>query len=109
MSKNKHEISLKDAAKMTKAFRDFPLAQLGTLLGGIKGFSFDSDAIQAVLEQDGCESIRFYLAINGILPPKPALVVVGVDANGNDMTAGLVLDESEACPPVCSVNNALNS
>lgn len=109
MSKNEHLISLEEAAKMTKAYRDFPLAQLGTLLGGIKGYSFDADAIQTVIEQDGCESIRFYLALNSILPPKPTLVVVGVDANGNDLTAGVVLDQARACPPTCGVNNTLNS
>jgi hypothetical protein len=37
------------------------------------------------------------------------LVLVGVDANGDDMTAGVIVDKAYACPPYCSQKNPLNS
>ncbi len=108
MSKNKHEISLKDAAKMTKAFRTFPLNQIGSLLNGVKGYKIDKAALQALMDQEGCVSVRFYLALNGILPPELTLVAVGVDVNGNDMLE-LVMDHLGICPPDCSEPNELNT
>ncbi len=108
MSKNKHEISLKDAAKMTKAFRTFPLTQLGTLLSGVKGYKIDKNALQALMDQEECVSVRFYLALNGILSPKLTLVAVGVDVNGNDIL-DLIMDDMDFCPPDCPEDNELNS
>jgi hypothetical protein len=37
----------------------------------------------------------------------PALVLVGVDAKGNDMTQGTVLEYSFPCPPFCPEPNDL--
>lgn len=109
MSLKDHQIPLAEAAAMTAAYRTFPIGQLGQLLGGVKGASFSVEALAAVMQQPGCVSVRFYFAIEGLLPPKITFVAVGVDANGNDITTGIVLDRASICPPVCSELNVLNS
>jgi len=109
MSLEQHEISLQEGAKMTKAYREFPLANIGSLLQGTKGYLFSNDALQSVLDQTDCVSVRFYLAVEASVPPKLTIVAVGVDANGNDLTAGIILDKSITCPPYCGDDNVLNS
>lgn len=109
MSLQDHQITLAEAAKMTKRFRELPLGQIGQLLAGVKAYSFSKAAIQSVLNQDRCESIRFYLAVETLLPPKFTIVAVGVDVSGNDLLNGIVLDKSNACPHHCSKPNELNS
>jgi hypothetical protein len=37
------------------------------------------------------------------------LVLVGVDANGDDMTDGIIVDKLLPCPPACSIKNVLNT
>jgi hypothetical protein len=37
------------------------------------------------------------------------LILVGVDADGNDMADGVLLDEHFLCPPFCNANSPLNS
>lgn len=109
MSLKDHQIPLAEAAAMTAAYRTLPIGQIGQLLGGTKGGSFSVEALAAVMQQPGCTAVRFYFAVEGLLPPKITFVAVGVDANGNDITAGIVLDHLRACPPVCGVDNVLNS
>lgn len=109
MSLQEHQITLAEAAKMTKQYRELPLGQIGQLLAGTKAYSFSKEAIQAVLDQNDCASIRFYLAVETLLPPKFTIVAVGVDINGNDLVNGVILDKARACPPHCSLTNDLNS
>ena len=109
MSLQDHQITLAEAAKMTKRYRELPLGQIGQLLASTKAYSFSKEAIQAVLDQNGCASIRFYLAVETLLPPKFTIVAVGVDSNGNDLVNGVILDKAGACPPLCSTPNDLNS
>lgn len=99
-----HFISLEEGAKITKKYRNTLMA----LLGGIKGATYDKDAIQALLDQEECASIRIYLGLSDDLIPKPQLVIVAVDANGNDIL-DLVVDHGDRCPPYCSIDNLLNS
>lgn len=109
MSLKDHQIPLAEAAAMTAAYRTLPIGQLGQLLSGTKGGAFSVEALAAVMQQPGCVSVRFYFAIEGLLPPKITFVAVGVDANGNDITTGIVLDHMGICPPACGVDNVLNS
>jgi hypothetical protein len=108
MSLNTHQISLQDAAELTANYRELPLGQLGQLLTNVKGAMFSNDALQAVMDQPGCKSVRFYFAVKSNIPPIFTLVAVGVDANGNDMVNGILLDHAHMCPPDCSVTNSLN-
>jgi hypothetical protein len=38
-----------------------------------------------------------------------AMILVGVDANGNDMPGGTILEWSYPCPPICGDPDDLNS
>jgi hypothetical protein len=40
---------------------------------------------------------------------KPALVLVGVTSDENDMEAGLLADDYVPCPPRCGQSSRLNS
>ena len=96
-----HSISLTDAAVLTKAYR---------LLAGpfsIQGHYFSKTALLGVLNQTNAVGIRIYYGSSALLGPK--LVVVGVNADGEDLTSGYVLDHSAQCPPNCSSANLLNS
>lgn len=72
-----------------------------------RGHVFGRDIIDQILAQQGCEGIRIYNAIND--DHELTLVLVGVDALGNDMDAGIVADFSLPCPDMCGMSNPLNS
>ncbi len=100
-----HSISLKDAAKLTKKYRD--TLMIG--LGGIKGEYFGRDAIELVLAQDGVVGVRIYLGLSDDTIPQLQMVVVGVNAAGNDITTGAIMEHGYTCPPKCGILNELNS
>jgi hypothetical protein len=103
-------ISFTEGGKMTRRYR-----QIHLLPGYIKGGLFPKAVIQTLLDQPGCVGMRFYYGINDDF--RQALILVGVDAAGNDMVTepsgglpgNVCLDVSAPCPPLCSVNNILNS
>ena len=70
-----------------------------------RGGHFPREAIDAILKQPGCEGIRFYYGTN--TDGSPAIVMLGVDANNADMTAGEIIDTHFPCPPFCDDNSAL--
>ncbi|PKV63122.1 hypothetical protein [Pontibacter ramchanderi] len=65
---------------------------------------FGAETVRNLLEQEGCVGMRIYYALddNG----EQQLLLVGTDAEGNDMTEGLILDLASPCPPDCSVNKS---
>lgn len=95
-----HDISLQEAAELTANYRN---ANPGQTLGHF----FGATAIAAILGQEGCVGIRLYYAITNA--GQKQLVVVGVNADGNDLYNGLLADRSFNCPPVCGISNPLNS
>lgn len=96
-----HDISLEDAAAMTKRYRD----QMTDTQK--KGGAFGIDGIKKVLNQDGSIGIRYYYGFDdrGI----QVLVLVAIDIDGNDMVDGNIAEISVTCPSFCSTDNALNS
>lgn len=94
-------VSLRDAGSWTKNYRD----QMGE--GDPKGHFVGINKIEQVLNQEGVVGIRFYHAIdnNG----QRNLVLVGVDADENDLVNGVIVDRTVICPPKCGSNNGLNS
>ncbi len=58
-----------------------------------------------MLDQAGCAAVRIYPGHDsaGALH----LVLVGVNAHGEDQTAGALLQEGWPCPPFCSPSSAL--
>jgi len=88
-----HDVTLVDAKQMTKAFRD----QAST--GAVLGHFFGKKALQKILDQEDCVGIRHYYGENK--SGEPVLVLVGVTANGADMTGGVILELGFPCPPKC--------
>jgi hypothetical protein len=93
-------ITLADASMMTASFRrSYPNAT--------KAVYYTSNVFSDLMSQKGCVGIRIYNAVdaNGNMTN----VLVGVDANGNDLYNGKIYDNGWPCPTVCPVNNPLNS
>ncbi len=94
-------ITLAEGSEMTANYR--ATINLGETIGHAVGKNLVND----LLIQPGCMGMRLYYAINK--KGKKQLVAVGVDANGDDMTQGVILDEFFDCPPECGKLNQLNS
>lgn len=96
-----HTISLYDAAEITKRYRDKEGS--GAVLGGY----FSKTFLNSILAQPNCCGIRIYYGLDQNNKPKP--VIVGVSANMDDITNGILGEHSWDCPPYCSSPNLLNS
>lgn len=94
-------ITLEEGAVMTANYRN--TIQPGEVIG----LFFGKEKIEKILEQPGCVGIRYYFAINDL--GEKTLVLVGTDADQNDIVDGLIGDNSLPCPSLCSSSNALNS
>jgi hypothetical protein len=94
-----HGMSLEEAAKLTKNFRDS--ASAATMLGGF----FGKTAISNILNQTGCMGMRIY---NGKFEDGTATyVLVGVDAPGEDLEGGEIAEIVLPCPPNCPKSSTL--
>jgi hypothetical protein len=95
-----HRMPLAAAARYTAAYRR------GAPKDPAHAFAFNREAYDAILRQDGCVGVRTYLARrdDGTL----TLVLVGVDAKGEDMTSGEVMQDPELCPPSCPTESSLS-
>lgn len=100
-------IELSLAAQYTQNYREAnpnPNTILGSFLG--------KDILRKLIEQPGCEGIRFYYGLNGTTPE---LVAVGADSEENDqlgVVAGvqcIIADEGHKAPPYSSQPNRLNT
>lgn len=95
-----HRIALAEAAKLTKRHRD---ANPGKVTSG----AFRKDQLVALLNQKGCVGVRLHLGLQE--SGEPAVVVTGIDAEANDLTGGVVLEQWYPCPPFCSTPNPLTT
>lgn len=96
-----HLITLAEASAMTANYRASVAA------GATIAHYFGKTDIEAIFNQAGCVGMRVYYAIDG--NGAKQLVVVGVDANENDLYNGLIADRGSPCPAYCSTPNPLNS
>jgi hypothetical protein len=95
-----NSISLEDAAKITANFRQaFPTAVIANAYG--------KRQMQELLEQENCEGFRIYNGIDD--EGSQQLIIVGVDASGNDLYEGVLIDHTQPCPSICSTANVLNT
>lgn len=94
-------ITLREGSEMTKRYRD--TIQPGEVIGVFMG----KEKIKAILDQSECKGIRFYFAKNE--RNDNTLVIVGADADQNDMVDGLIADRMNPCPTICGNSNSLNS
>lgn len=94
-------ITLREGSEMTKRYRN--TIQPGEVIGVFMG----KEKLKAILDQSECKGIRFYFAKNE--RNENTLVLVGADANQNDLVDGLIADNCPPCPNICSISNSLNS
>jgi hypothetical protein len=95
----KHEVTLSDAMKYVQNFRKAnPEAK-------IKGGSLNRAIFDKILAQPGCEGIRFYYA--KMEDSSSTLVLVGISAEGTDMTKGVIAERIMPCPPMCGNSSEL--
>ena len=94
-------IQLTEASAMTSSYRQtIPSA-------GIKGHFFGKNIIKTILSQTGVVGIRMYYGIDAAGVKQ--LVLVGTDAEENDLYNAIVADRSVPCPSRCGTANPLNS
>jgi hypothetical protein len=72
----------------------------------IKGGYFARNIFDMILSQPGCAGVRYYYAKKD--DGTATIVLVGVDASGNDIAQGVLGDDSWPCPPYCGAPNQLN-
>ena len=94
-------ITLSEGSTMTADYR----ATIS--IGDTIALAVGKNLLNSILQQSGCMGIRMYFALDE--DGNKQLVLVGVDANGDDMTAGVIVDKLVPCPKSCSTKNALNS
>jgi hypothetical protein len=96
-----HTITLEEASRLTRNFRKSaePGSKLGTFFG--------KSTLQQILDQRDCVGIRYYYGLKD--DGTPVLVLVGADANENDMVDGIIAEKGIPCPPACGEPDVLNS
>lgn len=95
-----HRIKLTDAAAQTKRHREG-----GPHRRGDSG-AFNAKAVQGLLAQPGCVGLRYYLGRDAA--GAQSMILVGVDAKGNNMSRGMLLNSQLPCPPFCPEDDALH-
>ncbi|MFD2514937.1 hypothetical protein ACFSRY_13755 [Pontibacter locisalis] len=93
-------IALDQAASWTANYRRNAAAGENGVV--IKGHFYGKDILQKILDQPGCMGIRIYHARDG--RGQRQLVLVGANAEGEDMVEGTVADSGKLCPPDCVVS-----
>ncbi len=96
-----HRISLADAAEQTRRAR-----QGGPYRKGDSS-AFNAKPVLELLAQPGCVGLRIYKGRDKA--GDESMVLVGVDADGNDITKGLLLNLGFPCPPHCPDDDELNT
>ena len=94
-----HNITLADAAALTANFR------ASAPQNAVLGEYFGRDAVQTLLNAGGSVGVRIYYGRK--TDGTPVLVLVGVNENGQDLTAAGVMEYGYPCPPVCDYNSPL--
>lgn len=101
-----HLITLQEAKSLTQRYRNIKDAITTEAYRNCLsiGETFDADAIQMILNQPGCAGFRAYFGMNE--ENKICLVLVGVDANNEDILNGnensVIVEKGKTCPPFCS-------
>jgi len=95
--KENHVITLAEAKNFVQNYRK-NLAD-----GDVKGVYYSRDIYERILAQDGCVGVRYYFAMS---EGKRTIVLVGVDANGNDLIHGAIGNRGPWCPPWCGTDGS---
>ena len=94
-----HVVARTDAQRYVQNFRNNRVAPT------INGVYFDKNIYEKILAQPECVGIRQYFALNDA--KVMTLVLVGVDAKGNDIVTGTIGEGGLACPPLCAGDTKL--
>jgi hypothetical protein len=86
-------ISLDDAKTWTANHRN------SENYNGVKALFYGKAKVAQILQQQGCVGLRVYYAIDD--QGLPVLVLIGTDAEGNDIESSLILERGIICPPNC--------
>lgn len=92
-------ISLSEAQEYTHNFQN-------THPGEIRGFFVGKEKLIQILSQPNCIGIRIY---TGLDPDTDVAnrVIIGVDANTDEMEAGVILEKLVPCPNDCGRRTVL--
>jgi hypothetical protein len=93
-------INLEQAETETHAYQNNPQFQ-----GLTKSCAIDKNAYEQLLAQPGVEKVRTYFGLDS--NNQLSIVVVGVDAQGDDIIYGVILGDDEKCPYYCPINSPL--
>jgi hypothetical protein len=87
------KITLAEAEALTASYQtNFPGENACYFVG--------ADHVDDILKQEGCIGIRVYKGLNKT-SFKKTLVLIGVNADGHDMTEGFIVDKVTVCPDNC--------
>ena len=92
-----HQIDLTTATRLIKNHKDNQT--VSSALAQIKGGFFARSAFDEILAQPGVAGIRYYYAQND--DGTPTIVLIGVNAQGQDMQTGKIMERALLCPPFC--------
>ena len=96
-----HRIPLADAIALTRRHRQ------QSPKPPINAGAFHADQVRELLDQKGVVAVRIYYGKDAA--GKDTMVLVGVDANDQELTGGVLLEFIAPCPPFCSVGSPLNT
>ncbi len=97
-----HQVDLGTAIRFIRNHRaKLPVSSVAQA----KGAFFARNAFEKILAQPGVVGIRYYYAQHD--DGSPALVLVGVDAKGQDMVTGAIMEMGSGCPPFCDSPSVL--
>ena len=115
-----HFISLDEAVKMTSLYRnEYPKILAETMRGKDilpRSETFNREAYDKVLSQEGCEGIRLYYSMDDKY--KIHIIAVAVDAQNRDIlpinenrsvVEDMIIENGARCPLTCPPNSELNS
>lgn len=93
-------IRLTDAVEWTTNYRNSVPA------GSTLAHFYGKNKLMEILQQTDCVGIRIYF---GIEPDgTESLVLVGANANGEDLYNGVIIDRAYRCPIYCPSKSPLN-
>lgn len=114
-----HRISLEKAIDLTARFRKRKKEMAGDWC---LSETFDREAIESLLNVEGCASMRIYYGMKEDLTVHA--VLVAADKDGNDIlpivanqkeeqaaakaATGIILEDATRCPPQCPKSSKLN-
>jgi len=94
-----HRVTLAEAAAHTRRHREAKASP-------VHAHAFHADQVLALLQQPGCAALRVYHGLDATGAPN--LVLVAMDAAGEDMVGGAILEQGAPCPPYCSSTGGLH-